>query len=81
MQDPRSQRGRQVGALGRWQQAAGGGGAEFPLEGVVGGEEGALQRWPVEEKGMKPRTVYEAFIREKKAKLTEGHPIQPCKHP
>lgn len=40
----------------------------------MGGEEGVLQGWPVEEKGMKSRTVYEAFIREKKAKSTERHP-------
>lgn len=49
LQDPRSQGRSQVGALGGQQRAAGGGEAELPLEGVVGGEEGLLQRRLVEE--------------------------------
>lgn len=51
LQDPRSQGRSQVGALGGQQRAVGGDEAELPLEGVVGGEEGLLQRRLVEEEG------------------------------
>lgn len=53
LQGPSSQRGGGMGALGGQQWAAGGGEAEHPLEGVVGGEEGTLWRRLVEEEGDK----------------------------
>lgn len=51
LQDPGGQRGGREGALGGQQRAGGGGEAELPLEGLVGGVEGFLQRRLVEEEG------------------------------